>query len=92
VDSLGKNGVCIDDLKEAVQKLPGFVSVPDLMALGHRPSCGQRIFMDNSSDHIAGTIKHFYQAQLKKFHESRPSHPGNTRSDEKERVIIPLLL
>jgi hypothetical protein len=90
VDSPGKKDICIDDLKEAIQKLPGFVSVPDLVAMGHRPSYGQRIFMDNSSDYIAGTMKYFYQAQLKKLHKSRPSHPSNTRSDKKERVIYPV--
>jgi hypothetical protein len=83
VDSPGKTGLCIDDLKAAIENLPGSVSVSDLVAMGHGPSSGQRIFMDHSSTHVAGTIKHLYQVQLRELHESIPRHTGNTRPDER---------
>jgi uncharacterized heparinase superfamily protein len=63
-------GLCIDDLKEAIKKNQGSVSVSDLVAMNHEISSGQRIFMDHSSAHTAGTIKHFYQAKLTKLHET----------------------
>ena len=63
-------GVCIDDLKAAIKKLPGSVSVSDLVAMGHGPSSGQRRFMDHSSSHVASTIRHYYQENLTKLHEA----------------------
>jgi hypothetical protein len=74
-------GLCIDDLKAAIEKLPGSVSVSDLV--DHRPSRGQRIFADHSSAHVAGTIKHLYQKQLEKLHKSIPGHNDDPRLDKK---------
>jgi hypothetical protein len=83
VEPPGKKGLCIDDLKAAIKKLPGSVSVSDIVAMGHGPSSGQKIFMDHSSTHLEGTIKHFYQAQLKKLHESVTEKTGYKRTAEK---------
>ncbi len=77
-------GLCIDDLKAAIEKLPGSVSVSDLVAMGHRPSSGQRLFMDHSSPHVAGVIEHYYQENIQKLHEAKPEYRKDRRS-AKER-------
>jgi hypothetical protein len=60
----GEAGFSIEDLEKAIRNNPGSVSVSDILAIGRSPYDSQRILIDYTGTHIAGRIKHIYQAEL----------------------------
>jgi len=91
----GAAGFSIMDLSKAIKNNPESISVSEIEAMGRSPDNGQRILTDHTGTHIAGRIKHIYQAELPECFRGKPSERetaiGNRRATSAGTTSYPLV-
>jgi hypothetical protein len=84
VEDPDQKGFSIEDLKKAIKYNTGSVSVSDILAMGQSPYDDQQILTDHTGTHLAGRIKHIYQAKLPQCFISKTSERETSKHETSE--------